>query len=87
MIAVELMIGAIGVAGSVTSALIKTFKVRKSANLPDASYPSNEVVLTVKRGNAVEFQRVLSQDEAVKVLAVAHEGDNSAWTQIPERAK
>jgi len=88
MVAFELAIGGIAAVGSVTTALIKTFKVRKSCNPPGPIDLPKEVVLTVKRGNAVEFERVLNQDEASRVLAVAHEGDNSDWTShIPDRAK
>jgi hypothetical protein len=75
MVALELAIGGIAAIGSVTTALIKTLKGRKSE---DASQPMDlpkEVVLTVKRGNAIEFERVLNQDEASRILAAAGQSE------------
>jgi hypothetical protein len=82
MIAFEVILGAVGAVGSITTAVVEKLKEHKAAKPAADVSASEEVIVTVKRGNTVEFERVMNPDEASRVLAVAHEGDNTASEQV-----
>jgi hypothetical protein len=77
MIAFEVILGAIGAVGSVTTAVIEKLKEHKAAKPVTNFTVGEKVIVTVKRGDTVKFERVMNPDEASRVLAVAHEADKT----------